>query len=388
MMKWRWTTKKWTLLLLTIIFSLLFLPFVGHLMAAPTALQHKIDGVKAQKMVANEAYYALRKSEDSQQVTRRLENEIIHLESLLVALEEGNVRGALPHELAIAKSRLVGIRGTNPTSPKIQQQEARVAQLQYFIDHPDKEVIDFHYAEKLPLLPYLAGIFQQIPGGLFFLCCGLFMAASFCKPQFAADLASWEKWPSTSGGPQRWGATFQRGFGWCLALVGGAFGGVSLLVCLKDGLGDGQLPLYYHDFAGQLQAMTLWQYLLRCSVSLLLGLLLLAVGASVLARFTKRLSLHLGVLALLLLPSLFPELHQLVNERVAQFLPMSYLDLPKFILMTNPWQSLLLSWEKGLTLCLILVAFLVAVGQVVDRRKKSSDVVLTSDQQMERNHFK
>ncbi|MEO1783052.1 hypothetical protein [Enterococcus diestrammenae] len=163
---------------------------------------------------------------------------------------------------------------------------------------------------------------------------------------------------------------------------------VSLLVCLKDGLGDGQLPLYYHDFAGQLQAMTLWQYLLRCSISLLLGLLLLAVGASVLARFTKRLSLHLGVLALLLLPSLFPELHQLVNERVAQFLPMSYLDLPKFILMTNPWQSLLLSWEKGLTLCLILVAFLVAVGQVVDRRKKSSDVVLTSDQQMERNHFK
>lgn len=197
MMKWRWTTKKWTLLFLTIIFSLLFLPFVGHLMAAPTALQHKIDGVKAQKMVANEAYYALRKSEDSQQVTRRLENEIIHLESLLVALEEGNVRGALPHELAIAKSRLVGIRGTNPTSPKIQQQEARVAQLQYFIDHPDKEVIDFHYAEKLPLLPYLAGIFQQIPGGLFF-----YVVACSWQPVFVS-LSLLPIWLAGKNGPLR-----------------------------------------------------------------------------------------------------------------------------------------------------------------------------------------
>ena len=101
-----------------------------------------------------------------------------------------------------------------------------------------------------------------------------------------------------------------------------------------------------------------------------MGIFFLGAVSSVLVRFTRNFLLQSVILCGLLLPSLFPELHGLLDVRIAQFLPMSYLDLPKLILMENPWNSSLVSWEKGLLVFFVLLVLLLLLANFKDRQEQ------------------
>lgn len=368
--KWRWQTGGRIAVFFTVIFSLLVLPYISQLMDAPTAVEHKIEGTRAQIMVTNEALAVLQSDGAPEYVTERLENEKQLLENLKKQLEHGWHRSAVMEEAALAQSHLIGLRTTNPHSPMIQQQELKVAELEYFVEHTGTKRIDITYTDRLPLLNYLANIFNKIPGGVFFLSCGLFMANCFTKGQFNGQWRQWEKRQLSQweGSLQR--RRFKMILILCLTVIAVAFMAVSLFVIINDGLGAWQYPLFYRDHQEKIQQMSVSAYLGRSGLSIVMGIFFLGAVSSVLVRFTRNFLLQSVILCGLLLPSLFPELHGLLDVRIAQFLPMSYLDLPKLILMENPWNSSLVSWEKGLLVFFVLLVLLLLLANFKDRQEQ------------------
>lgn len=368
--KWHWQTGGKVAVFFVVVFSLLLLPYIGQLMDAPTAVEHKIEGTRAQIMVTGEALAVLKAEAAPEYVTERLETELLLLENLKKQLEQGWDRSAVIEEAALARSHLIGLRTTNPDSPMIDGQEVKTTELEYFIEHPEVTRIDINYADRLPLWNYLANLFNKIPGGVFFLSCGLFMAGCFTKGHFDGQWEQWEKRQLA-----QWEGSYQRRrfkmvLLLCLMLVTAAFVSAGLFVLVNDGLGDWHYPLFYRNHQDKICQMTVGNYLLRAGLSLLMGIFFLGAVSSVLVRFTRNFLVQSLIMAGQLLPSLFPELHHLLDVRIAQFLPMSYLDLPKLILMENPWGSPLVSWEKGLLIFFLLLILLLLAANFKDRQEQ------------------
>lgn len=343
------TTGKGLCLFIGVIFSFLFLPYVGQLMQRSEVREHRLAEMAAKILVKNEALEVLNKT-GPEFVAFRVEKELNLLYELRSAYQENRSQTALKLELSLAESHLVGMRTTNPESHLIEKQEVKVAELAYFVDHPQMEYVDLKHGEKLPLLNYLAAIFTKIPGGFFFCSCGFFMICYLHRSPFKGSWYHWEYYQLANRKGSLLSRQFMMGLTLCLTGVLATFMVISGILLAKEGLGQWDYPLFYHNFQGEISQMPLFTYLLRCGLAIFLAILLLALVVKLCQQYEKSFRFQMITVLGLTLAAVFPDFLKGIPAEIAQLLPMSYLDLPKLILAENPWNSFLFTWEKGIFL--------------------------------------